>query len=164
MKEMKMKMKTLMVTVVTVFAFCMSACVLDPEGEQLEQEAVDEDLVSPSPDYLASAKAQAAKAHAASVGPVESEFASCGTAGPNIGNEFNADAPASGAANQRSGSSTSCVILGVLQPTDDATYFCFTHGRDSFTWTYLRNQRTGVRGWVRDDLLDDYGSHYYCGF
>jgi hypothetical protein len=156
-----MMMKMLMAT---VFALCMSACALDPEGEQLEQQAVDEDLVSPSPDYLESAKAQAAKAHAASVGPVVSEFASCGTAGPNIGNEFNADAPFGDAANQRSGSSTSCARLGVLQPTDDATYFCYTFGTDGYTWTYLRNERTGVRGWVRDDLLDGYGSHYKCGF
>jgi hypothetical protein len=119
---------------------------------------VDEELVSPSPDYLASAKAQAA---AASVLPLN---ASCGTVGPNLGNEFNADAPRGDAANQRSGSSTSCTILGVLQPTDDATYFCWTRATDGLTWTHLRNERTGVKGWVRDDLLDDNGSGFNCGF
>lgn len=150
-------MKRLMVT---VFALGMSACALDPAGDQPEQQVLDEELVSPSPEYLASAKAQAAAASDSS------DFASCGTAGPNIGNEFNADAPLGGAANQRSGSSTGCTILGVLQPTDDATYFCWTRGNDGFTWTYLRNQRTNVRGWVRDDLLDDNGAAFdnNCGF
>ena len=96
--------------------------------------------------------------------------ASCGTPGPNLENRVEADAPASGAANQRSGSSTGCPAPGVLQPTDDALYFCYTWGNDDFSWTYLRNQRTGVRGWVRDVLLDlnpdgvTRGSLRYCGF
>jgi hypothetical protein len=46
------------------------------------------------------------------------------------------------------------VIVGVLQPTDDALYYCYTWANDGFSWTYLRNQRTGVRGWSRDNLLD----------
>lgn len=91
-------------------------------------------------------------------GTVSPMHAPCGTAGPNRENRVEADAPAGGAVNQRSGtialSSTNCVIVGVLQPTDDALYFCYTIGNDGFTWTYLRNQRTNVRGWSRDDLLD----------
>ncbi|GAA4416383.1 SH3 domain-containing protein [Actinokineospora soli] len=96
--------------------------------------------------------------------------ASCGTSGPNLENRVEADAPAGGAANQRSGSSTSCSAPGALQPTDDALYYCYTVGNDGYTWTYLRNLRTGVRGWVRDDLLDlnadgqTRGSLSYCGF
>jgi hypothetical protein len=94
--------------------------------------------------------------------------APCGTTGPNIDNRVDADAPSGGAANQRSGtialSSNNCTILGVLQPTDDALYFCWTLGNDGFTWTYLRNQRTTVRGWVRDNLLDGNGSDDWCGF
>jgi hypothetical protein len=144
----------------TALALCVSACGLDAAVDRPAQQTMDEELVSPSPDYLASAKARAA---AASVLP---QFASCGTAGPNVGNEFFPDAPVNGAANQRSGSSTSCPIPGVLQPTDDATYFCWTRGNDGFTWTYLRNERTGVRGWVRDDLLDGFGAAFEnnCGF
>jgi hypothetical protein len=46
------------------------------------------------------------------------------------------DAAFTGAAKQRSGSSTGCVAVGVLQPTDDALDFCFTDGNDGFTWTY----------------------------
>lgn len=97
--------------------------------------------------------------------------APCGTAGPNIENRVEADAPANGAANQRSGSSTSCSAPGALQPTDDARYFCFTWDQNfTFTWTYLENLRTHVRGWVRDDLLDvnvdgvTRGSIEGCGF
>jgi hypothetical protein len=52
----------------------------------------------------------------------------------------------------------------VLQPTDDARYFCWTEGNDGFTWTYLQNLRTNVRGWVRDNLLDNFGSTEWCGF
>lgn len=101
------------------------------------------------------------------VGPMH---ANCGQAGPNLENRVEADAPTGGAANQRSGSSTGCSAPGALQPTDDALYFCYTSGNDGFTWTYLRNQRTGVRGWVRDTLLDinpdgvTRGSLRYCGF
>jgi len=94
--------------------------------------------------------------------------ATCGRTGPNIENRVEADAPLSGAANQRSGtvavSSTNCTIVGVLQPTDDALYYCYTWGNDGYSWTYLRNQRTGVRGWVRDNLLDSNGSVAHCGF
>jgi hypothetical protein len=101
-------------------------------------------------------------------GGISPMHAPCGTTGPNIENRVDADAPLSGAANQRSGTialtSNNCTILGVLQPTDDALYHCYTWGDDGYSWTYLRNQRTGVRGWVRDNLLDNNGSVYYCGF
>jgi hypothetical protein len=97
-------------------------------------------------------------------GTVSPLHAPCGTTGPNLENRVDADAPSGGAANQRSGSSTGCTALGVLQPTDDALYHCWTLGNDGFTWTYLRNQRTGVRGWVRDNLLDGNGSSVWCGF
>lgn len=72
-------------------------------------------------------------------------------------------ASADEAANQRSGSSTGCGINGVLQYWDVADYHCFTVGNDGYTWTYLRNDRTDVAGWVRDDLLLDGGSSVYCG-
>jgi hypothetical protein len=89
--------------------------------------------------------------------------APCGTSGPNLQNERVDDAAFQGAANQRSGSSTGCWAPGVLQPTDDALYFCYTGAADG-TWTYLRNLRTGVQGWIRDDLLRNNGSSRYCGF
>lgn len=97
-------------------------------------------------------------------GSVGTFHAPCGTAGPNLQNSVNANAPKDGAANQRSGSSTSCGIPGVLQPSDDARYYCWTWGNDGKSWTYLRNERTGVKGWVRDELLDNNGSNRNCGF
>jgi hypothetical protein len=87
----------------------------------------------------------------------------CGRSGPNLQNGRVNDAAFTGPANQRSGSSTSCSAPGVLQPTDDALYFCWTSGTGG-TWTYLRNLRTGVQGWVLDSLLRNNGSNRYCGF
>jgi hypothetical protein len=114
------------------------------------------------------AVAPASAAPAATQGAVGPAHASCGTPGPNLENRVEADAPSGGAANQRSGtravSPTDCVIVGVLQPSDDAVYYCWTRGQDGFTWTYLRNLRTGVSGWVRDNLLDGNGSNVGCGF
>jgi hypothetical protein len=51
----------------------------------------------------------------------------------------------------------------VLQTSDNADYYCFTSASDGYTWTYLRNIRTGVKG-VQDNLLKDYGSFVCCGF
>jgi hypothetical protein len=51
--------------------------------------------------------------------------------------------------------------LGTLQRTDDAVYYCYTVGVDNKTWTYLRDTRTGKKGWVRDDLLRYKGSHCF---
>jgi hypothetical protein len=84
---------------------------------------------------------------------LEPAHAACGTTGPNLDNRRVNDASSPNTANQRTGSSTGCAAPGALQPTDDALYFCWTQGNDGFTWTYLQNLRTGVRGWVRDDLL-----------
>ena len=92
--------------------------------------------------------------------------AGCGTTAPDLDTvKENVSDPAKSAANQRTGSSTSCVSLGVLQLTDNADYYCYTwESGSSYSWTYLRNLRTGVKGWVRDDLLKDNGSYRHCGF
>jgi hypothetical protein len=47
--------------------------------------------------------------------------------------------------------------------TQRLDYHCYTIAGD-YTWTYVRNDSTGVSGWIRDDLLSDYGSSVYCGF
>lgn len=67
-------------------------------------------------------------------------------------------------ANQREGSSTSCVISGEAGPGDVLDYHCYTWGNDGYTWTFLRNDTDGTDGWVRDDLLGNGGSGVYCGF
>ncbi|OSP44205.1 hypothetical protein B7767_06180 [Streptomyces sp. 13-12-16] len=67
-------------------------------------------------------------------------------------------------ANERSGSSTGCTIKGVAYNTQSLDYHCYTVGNDDYTWTFVRNDATGVTGWIRDDLLSDGGSYVYCGF
>jgi hypothetical protein len=95
------------------------------------------------------------------VGPIGTMHASCGTNPPDK-DSGSWLATARSAANERSGSSTSCTIKGVAQTSDRLDYHCYTDGNDGYTWTYLRNDRTGVAGWVRDDLLKDNGSFVYC--
>jgi hypothetical protein len=127
----------------------------------VEGDPVDEDLLTPSDEALAAMEAKIASADIPEDSP---RHAACGQNGPNLQNEIIADVAIDGAANQRTGSSTGCGARGVLQPGDDARYFCFTLGSDGLTWTYLHNQRTAVRGWVRDDLLRNFGSFRSCGF
>ena len=61
----------------------------------------------------------------------------------------------------RSGPSNSCIQKGQGVHDQRAQYFCYTPG-DGGTWTYLRNTSTGEEGWVRDDLLPQYGSNTPC--
>ncbi|MFT7837866.1 SH3 domain-containing protein [Saccharothrix sp. BKS2] len=62
----------------------------------------------------------------------------------------------------RTGSSTSCTVVGTIEPSHQLDYHCWTLGNDGATWTYLRNATTNRRGWVRDDLLPGNGSNYAC--
>lgn len=90
-----------------------------------------------------------------------SASASCGTTvADKDGGSWNKTADG---ANERSGSSTNCTVKGIAYNTQRLDYHCYTIAGD-YTWTYLRNDSTGVTGWVRDDLLSDYGSLVYCGF
>ncbi|MCE7002138.1 SH3 domain-containing protein [Kibdelosporangium philippinense] len=63
--------------------------------------------------------------------------------------------------NIRSGPSTACPIFGVLRTSDPVDYHCFKPGQRG-NWTYLRNVRTGVTGWVKDSNLKDNGSLQVC--
>lgn len=162
-----------------IFAvLCVSGCLEgDParSGETPDEEmqtTLDQDTAQVSEDLNEKRAADIAKAKMALVEAevISPKNAACGKTAPNLGNERVNDAAFTGAANQRSGSSTGCTAVGVLQPTDDALYFCFTFGNDGFTWTFLQNLRTGVRGWTRDDLLRPPvghmvgGSSVSCGF
>ncbi|MEU1286950.1 SH3 domain-containing protein [Kitasatospora sp. NPDC005856] len=70
-------------------------------------------------------------------------------------------ASAKNGVNMRSGPSTSCAVLGVSYSTQLIDYHCFVSASDG-TWTYVRNDATGVKGWIRDDLLTDRGSGVRC--
>jgi len=146
-------MKRLMLT---IFALGMSACGLDPTQDQPDQRDPGDGVATAE---IGDPAGTSGDAIADSVSPAN---AACGTGATNRQNLLVADASSPNAANQRSGSSTSCTSLGALQPTDDAVYFCFTNGNDGFRWTYLRNARTGVLGWVRGDLLKNGGSNIIC--
>ncbi|WP_243709242.1 hypothetical protein [Micromonospora sp. 15K316] len=87
---------------------------------------------------------------------------SCGRAAPpdidTSGGHHTVDA-----ANMRVGSSTRCAESGVSYPSQSLDYHCYAldiNGVD--TWTYVVNVQTKVGGWIRDDLLNDYGSGKWC--
>ncbi|WP_233563066.1 hypothetical protein [Micromonospora musae] len=67
------------------------------------------------------------------------------------------------AANMRVGSSTRCAISGISYASQSLDYHCYAldiNGVD--TWTYVVNVQTKAGGWIRDDLLNDYGSGVWC--
>jgi hypothetical protein len=139
---------------------------IEREGNALstapEEQPVDEEALDPARAREIARIKKALRGGATGISP---QHAFCGRAGPNLDGNNNVRDAANTAARQRNGSTTDCPALGVLQLSDDADYHCFTFQANSdFTWTYLRNLRTGVRGWVRDDLLDDRGSFEHCGF
>jgi hypothetical protein len=143
-------------------------CAMDENDPKSASDEVASDTVTEHFDSeraAAIAKTKMASIDTATVSP---NAAACGRAGNTSSSTRTNDAAFTGAANQRSGSSTGCVAVGVLQPTDDALYFCFTCVPSSTTcnetWTYNQNIRTGVRGWTRDDLLRGDGSFTFCGF
>lgn len=140
----------------------LPACALEPADDQEPVRSADPEHSNDLTDLAAAKIAETGAKRDLS------RHAFCGQTGPNLQNTVVADAAINGAANQRNGSvaqsPTACPIVGVLQPTDDARYFCFTQDFDGFTWTYLQNLRTGVRGWTRDNLLRSFGSSRPCGF
>jgi hypothetical protein len=171
-----MTMKTL---VATMFVFGVSACGLDGETVSGNEAAIDvggaeemskppvQELAMAELDLAARTKIQEKIAEKIAANPgaeAAPRHAVCGQVGPNLENFLSLDSSAPLALNQRTGSSTGCPIVGSLIPSDDNIYFCFTFGNDGFTWTYLRNLATNVRGWVRDDGLRDFGSFVHCGF
>jgi len=147
-------------------ALLQVGCTEEAESSESASEELSAVIEAPvdevSEQFDPARAAVIAKAKLASVEGVAPQFAPCGTAGSTRISERHNDAPSNGAAKQRSGSSTGCAAVGVLQPTDDALYFCWTRENANFTWTYLQNLRTGVRGWVRDDLLDGNGAPNLC--
>lgn len=59
----------------------------------------------------------------------------------------------------------SCTSDGQGQRGDGADFHCFTVGDNVdgiSTWSWVRNTRTGVQGWVNDGLLSGLGSIRAC--
>ena len=138
-------------------------CAIDESDQKSASDEVASDTLAEhfDPERAAAiAKAKMALIDTATITP---DAAACGKVGTTSTSVRTNDAAFTGAANQRSGSSTGCAAVGVLQPTDDALYFCFTSASDG-TWTFNENLRTHVRGWTRDDLLRGDGSFTFCGF
>jgi hypothetical protein len=145
----------------------LSGCGAEPPENNSEQQSLSEMATSTKLE-IPPEKQKAMEEAAGKIRPGQPlpRHAPCGTTGPDRDHVIHPDAPVGDAVNQRNGtialSPTNCPILGVLQPTDDAEYFCWTLGNDNFTWTFLRNTRTGVRGWSRDNLLDGFGAVCNC--
>ncbi|WP_229695012.1 SH3 domain-containing protein [Streptomyces lacrimifluminis] len=94
-------------------------------------------------------------------------YAGCGRTAPD--RDGGAWRGTANGAHMRSGSSTGCSSNGLAYSGDALDYHCYTWGaQDSqgttMAWTYARNTRTGVQGWLRTDVLSDFGSMAYCGF
>jgi hypothetical protein len=93
-------------------------------------------------------------------GPGSSTMISCGLSYPAKDHHPWVNFP-SNTVTLRSGPSNSCIQKGQGLHDQSAQYFCYTPG-DGGTWTYLRNTATAEEGWVRDDLLPEYGSNVPC--
>src|SRR5262245_36860697 len=129
-----------------LFYGALSGCGIEPSEESSEQQSLSE-VVASAKFEIPPEKLKAMEEPLPNIDPGQPvpQHAPCGTTGPNRDHAIHPDAPAGDAVNQRNGtialSPTNCPILGVLQPTDDAEYFCWTRGNDNFTWTFLRNIR-----------------------
>lgn len=64
--------------------------------------------------------------------------------------------------NIRTGPSTACPSVGAGQPSHVVQLDCWKLGDDGFSWSHLFNATTGWQGWVRDDLLVDFGANTQC--
>lgn len=161
---------------ITLFAIAMSgasACTAGQLGDDMGSDTVDdsnsalsgapvaaeEDLAKESTEHPDSENDSASSvARRALIGmtTITIDAAACGKKGDTSKSVRVNNAAFDGAAQQRSGSSTSCTAVGALQPTDDTLYYCFTcttNCSDTGSWTYNKNIRTGVSGWTRNDLL-----------
>lgn len=63
----------------------------------------------------------------------------------------------------RVGSSTRCAVSGISYASQSLDYHCYALAINGVeTWTYVVNAQTKAGGWIRDDLLNDYGSGVWC--
>ncbi|MFF9914413.1 hypothetical protein [Streptomyces sp. NPDC013457] len=65
------------------------------------------------------------------------------------------------AVNIRSGPTTECVSHGQAQMSHNLTLHCFVSGQGG-TWSHVRDNSTGVSGWIKDSLLNNNGAPSLC--
>ncbi|MDT9692507.1 SH3 domain-containing protein [Streptomyces sp. P9(2023)] len=63
--------------------------------------------------------------------------------------------------NIRSGPTTDCQSNGQAQMSHSLRYDCFVDGQNG-TWSHVRDNATGVSGWIKDSLLERYGAGTRC--
>ncbi|MFF9852731.1 SH3 domain-containing protein [Streptomyces litmocidini] len=63
--------------------------------------------------------------------------------------------------NIRTGPTTECSSLGQAQASHSLTLHCWVAGQDG-TWSHVQDNTTGVGGWIKDNLLNGYGSSLPC--
>lgn len=65
------------------------------------------------------------------------------------------------AVNIRSGPTTECVSHGQAQMSHSLTLHCWVPGQNG-TWSHIRDNSTGVSGWIKDSLLNGNGATNRC--
>ncbi|WP_137988848.1 SH3 domain-containing protein [Streptomyces vilmorinianum] len=63
--------------------------------------------------------------------------------------------------NIRTGPTTDCTSLGQAQMSHSLRYDCWVDGQNG-TWSHVRDNTTGVSGWIKDSLLRNNGAPYHC--
>ncbi|CAM5497111.1 hypothetical protein GCM10010222_63580 [Streptomyces tanashiensis] len=63
--------------------------------------------------------------------------------------------------NIRSGPTTECVSHGQAQASHSLTLHCWVSGENG-TWSHVRDNSTGVSGWIKDSLLNNNGASSSC--
>ncbi|MBW5482505.1 SH3 domain-containing protein [Streptomyces bambusae] len=94
-------------------------------------------------------------------GPAAAAPTACSPSSPGDKDNSSWVKSATANVNMRSGPSTDCRANGVATPNHKLDYHCYKVV-GSRTWTYVRNDSTGVKGWIRDDNLRDRGSLVKC--
>ncbi|MBT2438815.1 SH3 domain-containing protein [Streptomyces sp. ISL-36] len=63
--------------------------------------------------------------------------------------------------NIRSGPTTDCQSNGQAQTGHNLRLDCWVSGQNG-TWTHVRDNTTGVSGWIKDSLLQNNGAAYWA--
>ncbi|MDA0563865.1 SH3 domain-containing protein [Streptomonospora sp. S1-112] len=118
-------------------------------------------LAVAAPSASASPAASGAGAPAEPPADVSLLHYPCGTSAPTDYDSV-VGYPRTDGLNMRTGSGVTCPSNGQAQRGDRLDYHCYTVNRHGDRWTYVRNVRTGVAGWVDSSLISYDGSMLWC--